>query len=245
MARPLDSWTWVGIGVAAIAAAAASAGAQHDLAVAVGWGDLTAWLLPGCVDTLAAVAARVWLDTAAPDPARRYARTVALTAVAASLALNAGGHAMTAGLMAVSVPLVVAVGAVPAASLAATVHLTAARTAPVARRRRHRADLRTATDSKDATSSARPATTDGGATRSRDRGSATATGANVTRLVRGATATERAQRHWQHERANGRTPTGAELARVAGCSSSMGRRLAAEFRATDTTTSAVTGGGTD
>lgn len=238
-ARRLDGWTWTGIAVTATAAAAASAGAQHELAVAAGWGQVTGWLLPGCVDMLAAVAARVWLDATASDPARRYARTVALCAVAVSLALNAAGHAISANLVAVSVPLVVAVGAVPAASLAATVHLAAVRTAPVAPRRRHRT-----TDHRNATGTATVA--DSGATRtatpnpppsSATTPPSTATGgATVTPMVRGDTATDRARHHWDQQRAQGRTPTGAELARVAGCSPSMGRKLASEFRTTDTQT---------
>ncbi|MPZ61587.1 MAG: DUF2637 domain-containing protein [Propionibacteriales bacterium] len=242
--RRLDAWTWAGITVTATAAAAASAGAQHHLAVAAGWGNTTGWLLPGCVDTLAAVAARVWLDQAAPEAARRYARTVALGAVAVSLALNAAGHAVSAGLVAVSVPLLVAVGAVPAASLAATVHLAAIRTTPLPPRRqrtRSRANITateqpaSATGRATATPPAAPTGSgSGSATDTRTTTAAIATGSgNVTPMLRGDTATERARAHWQHERAQGRTPTGAELARVADCSASMGRKLAHEFRTTD------------
>jgi hypothetical protein len=232
-ARRLDPWTWVGLAVTATAAGGASAGAQHSLAVAAGWGTGVAWLLPGCVDTLAAVAARVWLDESAPEQARHYARKVALLAVAVSLALNAAGHAVSANLLAVTVPLVVAVGAVPAASLAAIVHLAAVRTLPPIRRRRHAADqprrqLDPATPAARRTAGALPASANRGDT---DRRQASASGGgNVTPMLRGATATERARAHWDHERSQGRTPTGAELARVADCSPSMGRKLAHDFR---------------
>jgi len=232
MAARLDVWTWAGTGVAGTTAAVASAGAQHQLAVAAGWGSATAWLLPGCVDTLAVVAARVWLDTTATDTARRYARLVALVAVAVSLTLNAAGHATAVGSLAMSVPLVVAVGAVPAVSLAATVHLSAVRTAPVARRRRHREPRAEAP----AATSAAPAVKEGATgTASPRRVGATSAGAQVTPIVPGDTATERARHHWDHERARGHMPSGAELARVARCSPSMGRKLATAFRDADDT----------
>jgi len=232
MTRRLDPWTWGGVGVAGTTAAVASAGAQHQLAVAAGWGEATAWLLPCCVDTLAAVGARVWLDTTATDTARRYARMVALVAVTVSLALNAAGHATAVGSLAISVPLVVAVGAVPAVSLAATVHLSAVRTAPVARRARHRAATETATNPIRSTATATEPSTPSAT--SSPTVPATAGASRVTPIVRGDTATERARHHWDHERSRGRTPSGVELAQVAQCSQSMGRKLAATFRDTDT-----------
>lgn len=243
MTRRLDVWTVTGIGVAATTAAIASAGAQHQLAVAAGWGNATAWLLPGCVDTLAAVGARVWLDATATDSARRYARAVALVAVVVSLTLNAAGHATAVGLLSVSVPLVVAVGAVPAVSLAATVHLSAVRMAPVASRRQRRGGRQevaapaTRSATRGDTESARPAATPPPVSRSSRSVSVRsdrATSAAVTPIVPGDTATDRARHHWDHERARGRTPSGAELARVAQCSPSMGRKLAGTFRDTDT-----------
>lgn len=97
MSRRIDTWTCAGIAVTATAAATASAGTQHQLAVAAGWGSVSAWMLPVCVDALAAVAARVWLDSTAGDTERRYARTVALSAVVVSLSLNSVGHAVAAG----------------------------------------------------------------------------------------------------------------------------------------------------
>lgn len=237
MAARMDAWTWAGIGVAGTTAAVASAGAQHQLAVAAGWGSATGWLLPGCVDTLAVVAARVWLDTTGTDSARRYARFVALVAVAVSLTLNAAGHANAVGSLAMSVPLVVAVGAVPALSLAATVHLSAVRTAPVARRKRRRSDrAESAISAVAAPAAPVPAVTTAAATSSATdtaasrRASALREGARVTPIVPGDTATDRARHHWDHERARGRVPSGAELARVAQCSASMGRKLAATFR---------------
>jgi len=232
MAARLDMWTWAGTGVAGTTAAVASAGAQHQLAVAAGWGNGTAWLLPGCVDTLAVVAARVWLDTTATDTARRYARLVALVAVAVSLTLNAAGHANAVGSLAMSVPLLVAVGAVPAVSLAATMHLSAVRTVPVSRRRRPRdARIENATATSVAPK-AKDAATEVAPPR---RVRATAAGAEVTPIVPGDTATERARHHWDHERARGHLPSGAELARVAQCSPSMGRKLATAFRDADET----------
>jgi len=232
MAARLDVWTWAGTGVAGTTAAVASAGAQHQLAVAAGWGNATGWLLPGCVDTLAVVAARVWLDTTATDTARRYARLVALVAVAVSLTLNAAGHANAVGSLAMSVPLVVAVGAVPAMSLAATMHLSAVRIAPVARRRRS-SDARTETATASSVApKVKEAATEVAPPR---RVRATTAGAQVTPIVPGDTATERARHHWDHERARGHMPSGAELARVAQCSPSMGRKLATAFRDADDT----------
>lgn len=106
-------------------------------------------------------------------------------------------------------------------------HLTAMRTMPRAKRRQRRSDQATSTDSSTATGNTVSGT---GAYKTRD----TASGGNVTPMRPGATYAERARPHWDHERAQGRTPSGAELARVAGCSPSRGRQIRQEFLDPDT-----------
>jgi hypothetical protein len=128
--RP-DWFTRLGIGIGAAGAALASMDALAHLAYATGWSPWVAWLLPLGVDWLAAVALRVWWDESAPDAARRFGRTAALGAIAASMAGNAAAHLIATGDVAVGVPLIVVVGAAPAVVFAAIAHLHALRTAPV------------------------------------------------------------------------------------------------------------------
>jgi Protein of unknown function (DUF2637) len=128
--RP-DRLTIAGMAVVAAAAVIASGDALADLADATGWGGRVKWLLPATVDFLAAVALRVWMDPTAPDAARRFARLFAWSAIATSIAGNAASHLIATGDLTVSWPLIVAVGAVPAAAIGAVAHLHALRTAPV------------------------------------------------------------------------------------------------------------------
>lgn len=67
------------------------------------------------------VATRMWVGVDVPDRARRFARVLALATIAASVAGNAGQHALTGG----GAWWPVVVGAVPAAVLAAVAHLVA------------------------------------------------------------------------------------------------------------------------
>lgn len=123
-----DWWVMTGMLIAAASAAVASFSGLRGLAQLAGWPEALAWLLPLTVDAYAMTAARVWLAESTRSPAaRRFARANALGAIAASIAGNAAYHAVGADLLTVSWPIVVAVGAVPAAVLGLTAHLHALR----------------------------------------------------------------------------------------------------------------------
>lgn len=120
-----DAWTLLGIGVVAISAAVLSFASLQDLAERAGYTRELAALLPVAIDAQAVVATRAWLATATPRAARRYARTLALTAVGLSVVGNAGQHAMQAAGTATPWQVVVLIAAVPPIALAATAHLAA------------------------------------------------------------------------------------------------------------------------
>lgn len=123
-----DWWVVAGMAVAAASAALASFSGLRGLALIAGWPDRLAWLLPLTIDAHAMTSARVWLAASTRStPARRFARANALGAIASSIAGNAAYHAVGAGLLMVSWPIVVLVGAVPAAVLGLTAHLHALR----------------------------------------------------------------------------------------------------------------------
>jgi len=118
-----------GMLIAAASAAVASFTGLRGLALVTGWPQRLAWLLPLTLDAYAMTSARVWLaSTTRARRARRFARANAVGAIAASIAGNATYHAVTVGLLTVSPPIVVLVGAVPAAVLGLTAHLHALRT---------------------------------------------------------------------------------------------------------------------
>jgi uncharacterized protein DUF2637 len=123
-----DWWVMAGMAVAAASAALASFSGLRGIAMIAGWPDRLAWLLPLTIDAHAMTSARVWLAASTLAPAaKRFARANALGAIAASIAGNAAYHAIGAGLLRASWPIVVTVGAVPAAVLGLTAHLHALR----------------------------------------------------------------------------------------------------------------------
>jgi hypothetical protein len=123
-----DWWVMAGMTVAAASAAVASFSGLQGLAQIAGWPVRLAWLLPVTLDAYAMTSARVWLAASTRSAAaRRFARANALGAIAASIAGNATYHAARTGLLDVSWPIVVLVGAVPAAVLGLTAHLHALR----------------------------------------------------------------------------------------------------------------------
>ncbi|PRY30889.1 uncharacterized protein DUF2637 [Pseudosporangium ferrugineum] len=112
--------------VAAISAAVASFAGLRGLALVAGWPDRLAWLLPVTIDAYAMTSARVWLaGTLGDGGARNFARANAIGAIATSIVGNAGFHLIVAGLLTISWPIIVLVGAVPAAVLGLTAHLHA------------------------------------------------------------------------------------------------------------------------
>jgi len=123
--------------VAATSATIASFSGLRGLAALAGWPDRLAWLLPITLDAYAMTSARVWLaDLPFTDRARRFARANALGAITASITGNAAYHCTEAGLLHITWPVVVIVGAIPATILGLTAHLhalqgTTTRTPPV------------------------------------------------------------------------------------------------------------------
>jgi hypothetical protein len=123
-----DLWVTAGMTIAAASAAVASFSGLQGLAHIAGWPPRLAWLLPVTIDAYAMTSARVWLAASTRSAAaRRFARANAIGAIAASIAGNATFHAARTGLLLVSWPIVVLVGAVPAAVLGLTAHLHALR----------------------------------------------------------------------------------------------------------------------
>jgi len=123
-----DWWVITGMTVAAASAAVASFSGLYGLAAVAGWPVRLAWLLPVTLDAYAMTSARVWLAASTRSgAARRFARANALGAISMSIAGNAAYHAVETHLLTVSWPIVVLVGAVPAAVLGLTAHLHALR----------------------------------------------------------------------------------------------------------------------
>lgn len=124
-----DLWSMSGMTIAATSAAVASFSGLRGLASAAGWPEHLAWLLPVTVDAYAMTATRLWLaGRTRHRRARRFAAANALGAIAGSVAGNAIYHALSTGLLAVTWPIVVSVGAVPAAVLGLIAHLHARHT---------------------------------------------------------------------------------------------------------------------
>jgi uncharacterized protein DUF2637 len=116
----------LGMAVAATSATIASFSGLRGIAELAGWPDRLAWLLPVTLDAYAMTSARVWLaDIPYSDRARRFARANALGAISASITGNAAYHCTEAGLLHITWPVVVIVGAIPAAILGLTAHLHA------------------------------------------------------------------------------------------------------------------------
>lgn len=113
---------WLILGSVAVAAAIVSFTALRDLGTKTAFGD-GAPLLPVVIDAGAAVGSLVWLGRWAQEPARRFARILALTLLAASVVGNALSHWMTAEGITPHWTVVVAVSAVAPAVLGAVVHL--------------------------------------------------------------------------------------------------------------------------
>jgi hypothetical protein len=250
-----DAWVVAGLTIVAVTAVVASFSTLAGLARVTGWGERASWLLPCCIDALAMAAGRVWLSGRAPEAARRYARTVALAAVAVSVVGNAIGHLVGAGYLqptgTAGTALVILVGSVPAGALAAVGHLATLAAHPVnSHDRDHAARIpvpvpepktgtgtgtttgtRTDTGTQvETTAVSRPT----GKQDSRRPGASARTATSS-----GGTKRDKARGHWDTERAEGRTPSGADLARVAGADPTMGRRWRRDWL-TETTPAQLT-----
>lgn len=106
-----------------LAAGAASFDALRLLATYTGWSGWAAYLLPVSVDVAGVVAVITWLVPAWPARARVFAAKMTLVALAVSALGNMLSQWVTTGMVDVGWPLVALVGAVPAVSMAGTIHL--------------------------------------------------------------------------------------------------------------------------
>lgn len=199
------------LAVVAVTAIVASFGTLSALATHVGWQGHTAWLLPCCIDALALGAGRVWLSEQATAEARQYARRVSLSALAVSVVGNDIGHIVSMEkVTVVGVILAIAVGAVPPIALGAVGHLA---TLVALRKPEPVAEVVETVpevlETAEADSKPEPAPKKRRTSRRGKR--------------------DAARRYWDQERALDRTPSGAELARVAGADPTMGCKWRREW----------------
>lgn len=112
----------------AVSAAVSSFSGLRSLAIATGWPNGLAVLLPGAIDAYAMTATRIWLaGSMTSSAARRFARWNALLAIGLSLTGNGLWHLLAAHVITVSWPIVVIVGAVPPGVLGLLSHLAVLR----------------------------------------------------------------------------------------------------------------------
>ena len=109
--------------VVAGAAAMLSFAALRDLAELCGFAPVLAWLLPVVVDAGAAAGSLVWLGERTGEPARRFARRLALGLLGLSVAANALGHGLAAFVLRPPWWVVVLLSGIAPAVLGAMVHL--------------------------------------------------------------------------------------------------------------------------
>jgi hypothetical protein len=215
--RARDQWAYAGILAVAVAAAVLSFDSLAGLAELSGVAGRLArfrlsWLLPVSVDAYAVTSTRVWLRTARTSRTAAYARRNAFGAIVLSVAGNATFHGLTAAGVGTLAQvrwgwlLVVAVSAVPPVMLGLVAHLHALVSAEQ-RAAEARSPRRPAADPVPAPAELRPVPMP------RSRGNGNGTAEAVMR------------EHWERERTAGRTPTGAELDRVAGTKPGYGRKV--------------------
>lgn len=111
------------LAVVAAAAAVLSFSALEGLALACGFGEHLAWLLPVVVDAGCAAGSVTWLSST-PGMARTFGRRLALILLGASVVGNAVGHVLEAYHLQAAWWLVVAVSGLAPGVLAATIHLS-------------------------------------------------------------------------------------------------------------------------
>lgn len=112
-----------GAGVVGLATATVSSVSLYQLAQACAIKGPLAAGLPVAVDAAGVVGAVSWVTQ--QGPARRWGQGIAVFALALTVAANGASHAISAGLLPVSLWLVLCVGATIPASLWATTHLSA------------------------------------------------------------------------------------------------------------------------
>jgi hypothetical protein len=226
-----------------------------------------AWLVPVSIDAYAVTSTRVWLYAGVSPETRAWARANALTAVVASATGNVTYHTLTAS---GHIWVVVIVTASPPLMLGAAVHTAVLvsgdrRPGPAPDPRPARISAPSVRDTAESVPAVGPGTDRddrdqaGPKPASPPTADARPEGGNPSRPGPGTRArhestrrlelvspvrgdTERKMRaHWDTERAAGRTPSGAELARVVDKDDSLGRRKKRQFEKEDTQRHLVAG----
>jgi hypothetical protein len=104
-------------------AAVLSFNSSRDLADACGFHDWLSWVWPLCLDAVAYTATRIWLSRNTDDTTRLYARRLALAGITLSLAANGLDLFLSVEKLAPAWGVVLLVGAIPPAMLAAVIHM--------------------------------------------------------------------------------------------------------------------------
>lgn len=126
-------------------AAVLSFNSSRDLADSCGFHGWLSWVWPLCLDAVAYTATRIWLSRTTDDPTRLYARQLALTGISLSLAANGLDLFLSVEKMAPVWGVVLLVGAIPPAMLAAVIHMLVMRQGLTAHRVKKPAAPKTAT----------------------------------------------------------------------------------------------------
>lgn len=122
MNRP-GAVTWVGLAVVWAAAGVLSFANLRDLAETCKVSPHLAWLLPVVIDAGLAMSTRAWLSRRANPEAERFARGMTWTQLVLTVVLNGAHQGMVAHGVTPHWLVAVGVGAIPAGTVGAVVHL--------------------------------------------------------------------------------------------------------------------------
>lgn len=104
-------------------AAVLSFNSSRDLADMCGFHNWLSWVWPLCLDAVAYTSTRIWLSRNTDTDTRRYARGLALTGITLSLGANGLDLFLSVEKLAPIWGVVLLVGAIPPAMLAAVIHM--------------------------------------------------------------------------------------------------------------------------
>ena len=104
-------------------AAVLSFNSSRDLADMCGFNGWLSWVWPVCLDAVAYTSTRIWLSRTTDNDTRRYSRRLALTAISLSLGANGLDLFLNVEKLAPVWGVVLLVGAIPPATLAAVIHM--------------------------------------------------------------------------------------------------------------------------
>lgn len=137
-------------------AAVLSFSSSRDLADMCGFHDWLSWVWPVCLDAVAYTSTRIWLSRTTDNDTRRYARHLALFAICLSLGANGLDLFLSVEKLAPVWGVVLLVGAIPPAMLAAVIHMLVMRRGLSAARKAR--TVKTAPATKPKTVSSAPTT---------------------------------------------------------------------------------------